>query len=62
MSNADLIHQFREADLPEDLRQLQEQVIEFATALRPVYPADEVYLVDFAEPVSRFTQRTSRQQ
>lgn len=49
MSNADLIHQFREADLPEDLRQLQEQVIEFATALRPVYPADEVYLVDFAE-------------
>ena len=49
MSNAELIASFREADLPEDLARSLEQLIEFAAALRPVYPPDEVYRVDFAE-------------
>lgn len=49
MSNQDLIDQYRKANLPADLSDALEQLIQAATALRPVFPPEFVYRVKFAE-------------
>lgn len=49
MSNQQLRDQFGEADLPADLSAALEQLIASVAALRPLYPAEFFYRVDFAE-------------
>jgi diamine N-acetyltransferase len=49
MSNQELIDKFRLAEFPTDLSELLERLIQAADALRPVYPAEFLYQVNFAE-------------
>lgn len=49
MSTQSQIDTLRSADLPGDLRQLVEQFIAAAAALRPHYPPESLYRVEFGE-------------
>ena len=49
MRNEQWIDKFRAAGLPEDLTENVEQMLSAAAALRPVYPPELTYQIDFGE-------------
>lgn len=51
MSNESLIEQSRRADLPENLARLVEAFLSATAALRPLYPPELGYQVEFAQRV-----------